>query len=83
MQFDHLMHWVPDLDAAMQTYQSLGFTIQSGGEHPGVGTRNAAWRIDARYIELITVHDQEVARDSLGQAWAANSLTAPPCLAGS
>jgi hypothetical protein len=42
MQFDHLMHWVPDLDAAMQAYQGLGFTIQPGGEHPGVGTRNAA-----------------------------------------
>jgi catechol 2,3-dioxygenase-like lactoylglutathione lyase family enzyme len=71
MQFDHLMHWVPDLDAAMQAYQGLGFTIQPGGEHPGVGTRNAAWRIDARYIELITVHDEGVARAGFGPAWPA------------
>jgi hypothetical protein len=34
-----------------------GFTIQPGREHPGVGTRNATWRI-ASYIELITVHDE-------------------------
>ena len=69
MQFDHLMHWVPDLEAAIQDYQSLGFTIQPGGEHPGVGTRNAAWRIDARYIELITVHDEGLARTGFGPAW--------------
>jgi catechol 2,3-dioxygenase-like lactoylglutathione lyase family enzyme len=75
MQFDHLMHWVPDLDAAMQAYQGLGFTIQPGGEHPGVGTRNAAWRIDARYIELITVHDAGVARAGFGPAWSAIDAT--------
>lgn len=71
MQFDHLMHWVPDLDAATRAYQGLGFTIQPGGEHPGVGTRNAAWRIDARYVELITVHDEGVARAGFGPAWPA------------
>jgi hypothetical protein len=75
MQFDHLMHWVPDLDAAMQAYRGLGFTIQPGGEHPGVGTRNAAWRIDARYIELITVHDEGVARAGFGPAWPAIQAT--------
>jgi catechol 2,3-dioxygenase-like lactoylglutathione lyase family enzyme len=75
MQFDHLMHWVPDLDAAMQDYQGLGFTIQPGGEHPGVGTRNASWRIDARYIELITVHDEGVARAGFGPAWPAIDAT--------
>jgi catechol 2,3-dioxygenase-like lactoylglutathione lyase family enzyme len=75
MQFDHLMHWVPDLDAATRAYQGLGFTIQPGGEHPGVGTRNAAWRIDARYIELITVHDQGVARAGFGPAWPAIEAT--------
>ncbi len=75
MQFDHLMHWVPNLDAAIQDYRALGFTIQPGGEHPGVGTRNAAWRIDARCIELITVHDEAVARASFGPAWHAIDAT--------
>ena len=75
MQFDHLLHWVPDLEAAMRAYQGLGFTIQPGGEHPGVGTRNAAWRIDDRYIELITLHDQGVARAGFGPAWPAIEAT--------
>ena len=75
MRFDHLMHWVPDLDVATRDYQSLGFTIQPGGEHPGVGTRNAAWRVDARYVELITVHDERVARAGFGPAWPAIDAT--------
>ena len=75
MHFDHLVHLVPDLDAAIQAYQGLGFTIQPGGEHPGLGTRNAAWRIDARYIELITVHDAGLARAAFGPAWPAIEAT--------
>jgi catechol 2,3-dioxygenase-like lactoylglutathione lyase family enzyme len=75
VQFDHLMHWVPDLDAATKDYQSLGFTIEPGGEHPGLGTRNAAWRIDARYVELITVHDEKAARAGFGPAWPAIDAT--------
>jgi hypothetical protein len=75
MRFDHLMHWVPDLDAAMTDYRTLGFTIQPGGEHPGVGTHNAAWRIDARYVELIAVHDEGVARAGFGPAWPAIDAT--------
>ncbi len=75
MHFDHLVHLVPDLDAATQAYQGLGFTIQPGGEHPGLGTRNAAWRIDARYIELITVHDAGLARAGFGPAWPAIEAT--------
>ena len=75
MQFDHLVHGVPDLDAAMEAYERLGFTIRPGGEHPGLGTRNAAWRIDSRYIELITVHDAGVARAGFGPAWPAIEAT--------
>ena len=57
VQFDHLVHWVPSLDAAVQGYRALGFTVQSGGRHSGSGTHNAAWRLDTRYIELIAVCD--------------------------
>jgi catechol 2,3-dioxygenase-like lactoylglutathione lyase family enzyme len=69
VRFDHLVHWVPDLDAAMRDYQALGFTVQPGGQHPQFGTDNAAWRLDTRYIELITVRDEVVARAGLGPDW--------------
>jgi hypothetical protein len=62
VQFDHLVHWVPDLGAAVRDYQALGFTVRPGGEHPQFGTHNAAWRLDTRYMELIAVRDEAVAR---------------------
>jgi hypothetical protein len=69
VQFDHLMHWVPDLGAATRDYQALGFTVQPGGQHPQLGTHNAAWRLDTRYIELIAVREEAAARASLGPDW--------------
>ena len=69
MQFDHLMHWVPDLEAAVRDYQALGLTVQPGGQHPQFGTHNAAWRLDTRYIELIAVRDEAAARAGSGPDW--------------
>jgi hypothetical protein len=62
VRFDHLVHWVPDLGAAVRDYRALGFTVQPGGQHPQFGTHNAAWRVDTRYIELIAVRDVAAAR---------------------
>jgi len=75
VQFDHLIHWVPDLDAAVRDYQALGFTVQAGGQHPQFGTHNAAWRLDTRYIELIAVHDEAAARAGLGPDWPEIDVT--------
>ncbi len=69
VQFDHLVHWVPDLDAAVRDYRALGFRVQPGGQHPQFGTHNAAWRLDTRYIELIAVRDEAAARAGLGPDW--------------
>jgi len=69
VQFDHLLHWVPDLDAAVRDYQAVGFTVQRAGQHPQFGTHNAGWRLDTRYIELIAVRDEAVARAGLGPDW--------------
>ena len=69
VQFDHLIHLVPDLDVAVRDYQALGFTVQRGGQHRQFGTYNAAWRLDTRYIELLAVRDEAVARAGFGPLW--------------
>ncbi|WP_433578371.1 VOC family protein [Nocardia brasiliensis] len=54
--FDHLIHWVDDLDGAMRAYDACGLTTQGALTMPGF--RNAAWGVDdERYVELATVDD--------------------------
>ncbi len=54
---DHLVILAPDLERAMGEYQSLGFTVLRGGEHPG-GTHNALIAFgDGTYLELIAFAD--------------------------
>ena len=67
---------VQDSQNTDTAYQGLGFIIQPGGEHPGLGTRNAAWRIDVKYIELITVHD---ARSRVPASARCGPRSRPPC----
>jgi catechol 2,3-dioxygenase-like lactoylglutathione lyase family enzyme len=77
MRFDHLMHWVPDLDRAIAEYAALGFSIERGGQHPGGGTHNAIWRCPPAYLELIGVRDETEAIAAMGTYWPAlNALLA-------
>ena len=69
MRFDHLMHWVPDLDQAIKAYGDLGFPVQRGGQHPGLGTHNAVWRSPPAYLELIGVRDRSEAAAAMGAHW--------------
>ena len=57
MRFDHLFHFVPNLTDAVAQYESRGFHVTMGGQHPGRGTQNAATRSGPTYIELVGVHD--------------------------
>jgi catechol 2,3-dioxygenase-like lactoylglutathione lyase family enzyme len=51
---DHIVIAVRDLDAAIASYRSLGFTVQPGGRHPGRSSHNALIVFaDGAYIELI------------------------------
>lgn len=61
--FDHLIHWVADLDTAMTAYNSLGMPTHEAVTMPGF--RNAVWGVDdERYLELATVEDWEAAKTS-------------------
>jgi len=51
---DHVVIAVHDLDVAIASYRSLGFTVQPGGQHPGRSSHNALIVFaDGAYIELI------------------------------
>lgn len=53
---DHIIIAVPDLDAAIRSYGTLGFTVVPGGRHP-VGTHNALISFaDDSYVELIAFY---------------------------
>jgi catechol 2,3-dioxygenase-like lactoylglutathione lyase family enzyme len=60
LTFDHAVIAVPDLEVAVRDYQSLGFTVVTGGVHANRATHNAliVFR-DATYLELLAPTGQE------------------------
>lgn len=55
---DHLVIVVHDLEAAVRSYQELGFTVVPGGRHTGIGTDNALVAFqDGAYLELIGFYE--------------------------
>ncbi|TAK03001.1 VOC family protein, partial [bacterium] len=53
---DHIVIAVRDLEAAMRSYEQLGFTVVPGGKHP-VGTHNVLISFaDGSYIEVIAFY---------------------------
>ncbi|HVA36671.1 MAG TPA: VOC family protein [Candidatus Dormibacteraeota bacterium] len=57
-RLDHLAIAFPDLKAAVSEYRELGFEVQEGGSHRGLGTHNAIVRFGLDYLELIAVRDE-------------------------
>lgn len=55
-EFDHLLHCVPDVEAAARAYSETGLPAHANPEHQGY--RNGAWRLDTRYVELSSVVDR-------------------------
>ena len=58
---------VPELDRGIDTYTRLGFSVQPGGVHPGMGTHNAIAFNEEDYLELIAIRDRD--EYSRGRGW--------------
>ncbi len=56
-RLDHVVLAVADLEAAVERFRTLGFSVMRGGEHPGFGTENAIIRFGLDYLELLHVRD--------------------------
>ncbi|RDI48538.1 VOC family protein [Nocardia mexicana] len=69
-EFDHLLHWVPDVVAAVREYSAAGMPAEAG-EAAG-GFHNGGWRLDQRYVEILTVVDEHQFRSHcFARAWTA------------
>lgn len=69
MRFDHLLHWVPDLQAAAADYAAIGLRVRPGGRHPTLGTENAICPLEGAYVELITLREPDVTARSVVASW--------------
>jgi hypothetical protein len=56
---DHIVHAVHDLDAAMELYKNLGFTVGARNRHPRAwGTQNHIIQLPGTFIELLAIADE-------------------------
>lgn len=61
MRIDHVLYATADLDAAQARMEELGLRVVGGGVHDGLGTHNRIVPLGGGYLELIAVHDPELA----------------------
>lgn len=57
--WDHVVHYVNDLQQTIDTFESHGIAAHPGGDHPGWGTYNALSHFDLTYIEFLGIRDQD------------------------
>jgi len=57
--FDHIVHAVRDLDAAVELYRNLGFQVGARNRHPpDWGTQNHIVQLPGTYIELLSIAEK-------------------------
>ncbi|MBK1789377.1 VOC family protein [Prauserella cavernicola] len=61
-EFDHLLHWVPDVPTAVAGYRAAGLPAHVNDELDGF--QNGGWRLDERYVEILTITDERRLRTS-------------------
>lgn len=62
IQWDHIVHYVNDLEAAMEKFRKQGLVAFVGGSHKQWGTYNALSYFELCYVEFLSVEDWAVAK---------------------
>lgn len=65
IKFDHIIHYVNQLD---DVREKAPLPIHSGGVHTRLGTENLLSYLDTRYIEYISIRDEELFTDHVREA---------------
>lgn len=61
VNWDHIVHYINDLDEAVRTFKDHGLIAFKGGSHKEWGTYNALSYFGLTYIEFLSLEDRELA----------------------
>jgi hypothetical protein len=76
VELDHVLVAVADLSAAARAFEArYGLWSIEGGRHPAWGTGNRIVPLGDSYIELVSVLDEEKARNSVFGRWVAAGMS--------
>ena len=64
IQWDHSVHYVNDLDLAIQTFAENGLRAFRGGSHKQWGTHNALSYFGLTYHEFLSIENRELAEQT-------------------
>ncbi|MNI04796.1 hypothetical protein D3C73_577290 [compost metagenome] len=64
LQWDHTVHYINDLEQAVQTFTDNGLAAFPGGSHKLWGTHNALSYFGLNYVEFLAVENRDLAESA-------------------